>query len=116
VLHFPAGKIEPDAAFALPGAPLLEPWQPGVFALVRACEAGAGRVFVAGVRGVHSPRAKRLLLNRLAEKRGITTLSPLVQLACRLRDVNARVRLDPVAGGCDELSLRAALVSAISKA
>jgi hypothetical protein len=116
LLHFPAGKIEPDADFALPGAPLLEPWQPGVFALVRACEAGAGRVFVAGVRGVHSPRAKRLLLNRLAEKRGITTLSPLVQLACRLRDVNARVRLDPVAGGCDELSLRAALVSAISKA
>ena len=116
LLHFPAGKIEPDADFALPGAPLLEPWQPGVSTLVKACERVAGRVLVAGVRGVHSPRAKRLLLNRLAEERGVTTLSPLVQLLGKLRDVNARVRLEQVGGSRDELSLRAALVSAISKA
>jgi hypothetical protein len=116
LLHFPAGKIEPDADFAPPGAPLLEEWQPGVAALVRACDRVDGRVLVAGVRGVHSPRAKRLGLNRLAEKRGITTLSPLVQLAFKLRDVQARVRLDQVLGGRDELSLRSALISAISKA
>lgn len=116
LLHFPAGQIEPDADFALPGAPLLEAWQPGVSALVKACERSSGRVFVAGVRGVHSPRAKRLPLNRWAEKRGVTTLSPLVQLVFGLSDVNARVRLEQVLGTCDERSLRAALVSAISKA
>jgi hypothetical protein len=116
VLHFPAGKIEPDAAFALPGAPLLEEWQPGVSVLVQACERVTGSVLVAGVRGVHSPRAKRLLLNRLAEKRGITTLSPLVQLVAKLRDVEARVRLELVAGSRDEQSLRNALISAISAA
>jgi len=71
---------------------------------------------VAGVRGVHSPRAKRLLINRLAEKRGISTLSPLVQLVGRLRDVKARVRLHTVAGSRDEPELRAALISAISLA
>jgi len=113
LLHFPAGKIEPDADFALPGAALLEPWQPGVSLLVKACERVGGRVFVAGVRGVHSPRAKRLLLTRWAEKRGITTLSPLVQLVAKLRDVDARVRLDQVTGERDEPALRAALVKAI---
>jgi hypothetical protein len=116
LLHFPAGKIEPDADFALPGASLLEPWQPGVSTLVKACERVAGRVLVAGVRGVHSPRAKRLLLNRLAEERGVTTLSLLLQLVGRLRDVNARVRLQQITGSLDERSLRAALVDAISKA
>ncbi len=116
LLHFPAGKIEPDADFALPGAPLLEPWQPGVSLLVRACEKLGGRVLVAGVRGVHSPRAKRLLLTRLAEKRGITTLSLLVQLVGRLRDVKARVRLDQIAGSREQLALRTALIKAISQA
>ena len=116
LLHFPAGRIEPDADFVLPGVPLLEEWQPGVSTLVKACERAAGRVFVAGVRGVHSPRAKRLRLVRLAEKRGISTLSPLVQLVGRLRDVEARVRLEQVLGCRDELALREALVSAISKA
>jgi len=116
VLHFPAGKIEPDADFVPPGTALLEEWQPGVSALVRACERVAGSVLVAGVRGVHSPRAKRLLLNRLAEKRGITTLSPLVQLVAKLHDVQARVRLDRVSGERDERSLRSALISAISAA
>jgi len=116
LLHFPAGRVEPDADFVSPHLPLLEPWQPGVSVLVKACESVAGSVLVAGVRGVHSPRAKRLLINRLAEKRGISTLSPLVQLIGRLRDVKARVRLDVVAGGRDEPSLRAALISAISRA
>lgn len=116
LLHFPAGKIEPDADFAPPAAPLIEPWQPGASVLVKACESVAGRVLVAGVRGVHSPRAKRWFINRLAEGRGISTLSPLVQLVGRLRDVKAGVRLDAVAGGHDEPALRAALVSAISRA
>lgn len=116
VLHFPAGRIEPDADFVQPGMPLLEAWQPGVSALVRACERVAGSVLVAGVRGVHSPRAKRLLINRLAEKRGVTTLSPLVQLVAKLRDVKASVRLESVGEARDEPSLRDALIRAISRA
>ena len=116
LLHFPAGRIEPDANFVLPGTPLLESWQPGVSALVKACERVGGRVLVAGVRGVHSPRAKRLLLNRMAEARGISTLSPLVQLVFGLRDVQARVRLEAVLGNRDDSSLRAALINAISTA
>ncbi|HWP09315.1 MAG TPA: 1-acyl-sn-glycerol-3-phosphate acyltransferase [Polyangiaceae bacterium] len=116
LLHFPAGMVEPDADFVAPHVSLLERWQPGVSVLVKACESVTGRVLVAGVRGVHSPRAKRLLINRLAEKRGISTLSPLVQLVGRLRDVKARVRLHTVAGSRDEPELRAALISAISLA
>jgi 1-acyl-sn-glycerol-3-phosphate acyltransferase len=122
LLHFPAGTIEPDADFEPAGAPLLEPWQPGVAALVAACARFDGRVVVAGVRGVHSPRAKRWLLNRVAERRGITTLSPLLQMVGGLRDVSTRVcRLDvDSARGLAELTapeqqaaLRAALERAI---
>jgi len=116
LLHFPAGKIEPDADFASPGSPRIEAWQPGVSTLVATCERVSGRLFVGGVRGVHSPRAKRLLLNRWAEKRGVTTFSLLAQVAGRLRDVKTRVRIAEVVGARDEPSLRAALVSAISEA
>jgi hypothetical protein len=113
LLHFPAGKIEPDADYEGDRTRLLEPWQPGVTALVGASRRLSGRVLVAGVRGVHSPRAKGLLLNRLAERRGITTLSPLVQLLAGLRDVEARVRVDDVSHLTDEQDLRRALLSAI---
>jgi hypothetical protein len=113
LLHFPAGKIEPDADYERERTRLLEPWQPGVTALVAACRRARGRVLVAGVRGVHSPRAKRLLLNRLAERRGVTTLSPLVQLVGGLRDVAARVRLEDASHVADEQDLRRALLSAI---
>ncbi len=92
VLHFPAGQIEPDADFEPDHAQLLKPWLPGVTALVKACAKADGRVVLAGVRGVHSPRAKRLLLNRWAESRGITTLSPLLQMVGKLRDVITTVR------------------------
>ena len=91
LLHFPAGQIEPDADFEPATAALLKAWLPGVTALVAACARVDGRVLVAGVRGVHSPRAKRWLLNRLAERRGITTLSPLLQMVAGLRDVTTRV-------------------------
>lgn len=113
LLHFPAGKIEPDADFESERTRLLAPWQPGVTALVKACRRARGRVLVAGVRGVHSPWAKRLLLNRLAERCGVTTLSPLVQLLGGLRDVEARVRIDDTSDVADEQALRRALLSAI---
>lgn len=91
LLHFPAGQIEPDADFEPASAAWLKPWHPGVSALVAACARVNGDVLVAGVRGVHSPRAKRLLLNRAAERRGVSTLSPLLQMVGKLRDVTARV-------------------------
>jgi hypothetical protein len=49
---------------------------------------------VAAVSGVHSRRAKRLLVTRMAERRGITTLAPLLQIVVPgLRGVDVRVRL-----------------------
>lgn len=107
LLHFPAGQIEPDADFERDGAAVLRPWQPGVAALVAACARVDGRVLVAGVRGVHSPRAKRWLLNRAAERRGITTLSPLLQMVGGLRDVTTHVCCHEVARARELASLRA---------
>ncbi len=100
LLHFPAGEIEPDADFASPATPLLKAWQPGVDALVKATLRVGGQVWVAGVRGVHSPRAKRWAINRWAERRGVTTLSPLLQIVMGLRDVSLRIefrRVEPSA-------------------
>jgi hypothetical protein len=122
LLHFPAGQIEPDADFEPAYAKLLRPWQPGVAALVAACARVDGRVVLAGVRGVHSPRAKRWLLNRAAERRGITTLSPLLQMVGRLRDVLTRVccldagnarPLNDLAAAEQQTLLRASLERAI---
>jgi hypothetical protein len=36
------------------------------------------------------------VLNRLAERRGVTTLAPLLQMVAKLRDVSLRVRLADV--------------------
>jgi hypothetical protein len=125
VLHFPAGEIEPDADFEADSSLLLGAWQPGVPALIKACARVSGRVLLAGVRGVHSPGAKRLLINRLAERRGLTTLSPLIQVLCGLRDVRARVHLLEAAparvladlNGEEQIgSLRGSLLTAIARA
>ncbi|WP_437765743.1 1-acyl-sn-glycerol-3-phosphate acyltransferase [Sorangium sp. So ce281] len=94
LLHFPAGRIEADPAFAGQGDALLAEWQPGAGALLRAAAAAGGRAAVAIVSGVHSPRAKRLAITRWAERRGITTLAPLLQAALPgFDDVEVRVRL-----------------------
>ena len=125
VLQFPAGQIEPDANFEATGAHLLGPWRPGVNALVRACAHAEGVVVAAGVRGVHSPRAKRWRVNRWAEGRGVTTLSPLLQIVGRLRDVEARVHVDAgepaaalsgLAAAALHERLRARLLAAILRA
>jgi hypothetical protein len=125
VLHFPTGQIESDASFEQDRARWLGVWQAGVPALVRACARVDGLVLLAGVRGVHSARAKRTLLNRWAERRGVTTLSPLLQLWCGLDDVETRVhlRIAPAARELVRLSpeaqvasLRAELLSAIASA
>lgn len=94
LLHFGAGRIEPDPAFAR--RDLLAPWSRGTGALVEGAARCRGAVVVAIVEGVHSPRAKRLLVTRLAERRGITTLAPLLQVAVpAYRDISARVRFAP---------------------
>jgi 1-acyl-sn-glycerol-3-phosphate acyltransferase len=110
LVHFGAGRIEPDPAFALPRAERLAPWQSGTGTLVRAAAASSGALVAAIVAGVHSPRAKRLFLTRAAERRGLTTLAPLLQVALRrYRDVEAVVRFgDAIAareltGGADAM-------------
>lgn len=93
LLHFPAGQIEPDPAFLKPGEEPLAPWLPGTSALVKATARQGGHVMVSIVAGVHSPRAKRLLVTKLAEQRGITTIAPILQAALPgFRDVLVRVR------------------------
>lgn len=117
LLHFPAGQIEPDPAFQ---GDLEEPrpgWQPGTGALVRATAAAGGRVAVAIVAGVHSVRAKRLFVTRLAERRGVTTLAALIQIALPgFRDVDVRVRVgvastaaDLARGAADDTEITARL-------
>jgi hypothetical protein len=122
LLHFPAGQIEPDADFEPAQTSWLKPWHPGVRALVATCARLDGRVLVAGVRGVHSPRAKGWLLNRAAERRGITTLSPLLQMLGKLSDVTTRVccldassasTVKGLAADQQQAQLRAALQGAI---
>ncbi len=98
LLHFGAGRIEPDPAFPLPGVDRLAPWQSGTGTLLRAVARAKGSVVAAVVEGVHSRRAKRLFLTRLAERHGLTTLAPLLQVALRrYRDVEPVARFgDPV--------------------
>jgi hypothetical protein len=94
LVHFGAGRIEPDPAF--PGAAgdeLLAPWSRGTGALVRGAARAHGSVAPAIVFGVHSPRAKRLWLTRMVERRGVTTFAFLLQVAVRrYRGVEATVR------------------------
>ncbi len=92
VLHFPAGRIEPDPDFASRST-LLHDWRPGTATLARAAIQAGGTVVGALVSGVHSPRAKRHWVTRLVERRGVTTVAPLMQIVSkRCHDVTARIR------------------------
>lgn len=100
LLHFGAGEIEPDPAFVTPGSPPLSAaWRRGTGTLVRGAARAGGQVVAAIVDGVHSPRAKRAFVTRFAERRGVTTLAPLLQVALTAyHDVAARVRFgEPLA-------------------
>jgi hypothetical protein len=94
LVHFAAGRIEPDPAFPVPpGVERLAAWQSGTGRLVRAAAGASGAVVAALVEGVHSRRAKEMPLTRLAEGYGLTTLAPLLQVALpRYRDVAVTVR------------------------
>lgn len=96
LVHFGAGRIEPDPAFVrardVPAQDLLGHWLPGTGALLRATAGAGGALSAAVVEGVHSPKAKRLWAMRLAERRGVTTLVPLLQIGLkRYHDVDATV-------------------------
>jgi len=91
LLQFAAGCIEPDPDFLGGDLAPLRVWEAGTIGLVRAAARVSGQIIVAGVCGVQSPLAKRLVVTRWAERRGITTLAPLVQILGRYTDVNVRV-------------------------
>lgn len=112
LLHFPAGAIEPDLAFPC-AAELLGPWQSGTGMLVRSVARANGVLSNAIVTGVHSTRAKSLLVTRVAEHFGITTLAPLLQVAVpAFHDVDARVTFQEMSAASaddesdDELTTR----------
>jgi 1-acyl-sn-glycerol-3-phosphate acyltransferase len=92
LLHFGAGRIEPDPDFLGVAQPPLSAWLRGTGALARAAASSRGFALPATTRGVHSPRAKRALLNRFAERRGVSTVAPLLQVVLpRYRRVAALV-------------------------
>jgi hypothetical protein len=96
VLHFAAGRIEPDLAFDAYGVEPLARWQTGTGRLARAAADAGGSVVAALVLGVHSRRAKELSITKLAERRGLSTLAPLLQVAIpALREVAVTVRFTP---------------------
>jgi 1-acyl-sn-glycerol-3-phosphate acyltransferase len=124
VLNFAAGDIEPDPDFMEIGSAPLRAWEAGTLGLVRAAARTGGGVVAVGVRGVHSALAKRLLVTRWAEKRGVTTMAPLIQVLARYTDVHVKVTFgaresaaDVVAMGDDAAMLahlRTAVLSALS--
>ena len=100
IVQFGGGAIEPDARFTPRGAELLGRWSEGTGVLAAAAAACGATVIPAFVAGVHSPRAKRLPPVRWAERRGITTIAPLLQATLPgFSDVMVSVRvgapLDP---------------------
>ncbi len=100
LVQFGAGSIEPDPRFAQPGEDVLGAWSDGSSLLAMRALASSASIVPALVSGVHSRRAKRLLLVRWAERRGITTLSPLLQATLPgFHDVGVHVRFGARADG-----------------
>lgn len=96
LVQYGAGVIEPDVRFPRPddGSDVLCAWSDGTGVLVAQALKRGARVVPVFVSGVHSARAKRLQLVRWAERRGITTIAPLLQATLPgFRDVHVRVRI-----------------------
>ncbi len=112
ILHFPAGRIEPDPRVAPRGEPLLQPWRPGLDVLLAAAARACPelRVAAALVSGVISPRALAVA-RALGRAGGLTdALVPLIQLTFPgFGDARVRVRFGPAeaAGGDGAARLRA---------
>lgn len=93
LVQFGAGAIEPDARFIERGEDVLGVWSDGTSVLAMRALATAADIVPALVSGVHSRRAKRQPLVRWAERRGITTVAPLIQATLPgFRDVAVAVR------------------------
>lgn len=100
LVQYGAGAIEPDARFANEGDDILGAWSDGTGVLAQRAASIGAAIVPALVSGVHSRRAKRLPFVRWAERRGITTIAPLVQATLPgFRDVSVSIRfgapLDP---------------------
>lgn len=94
LVQYGAGAIEPDARFVTRGDPLLGAWSEGTGVLASRAAALGAAVVPVFVSGVHSPRAKRLAVVRWAERRGITTIAPLIQATVPgFRDVTITTRI-----------------------
>jgi 1-acyl-sn-glycerol-3-phosphate acyltransferase len=93
LVQYGAGAIEPDARFARPGEDVLGVWPSGTGVLAAHAAKRGASVVPALVSGVHSRRAKALPMVRWAERRGVTTIAPLIQATVPgFRDVEISVR------------------------
>ena len=96
LVQFGAGAIEPDMRFLGDGEDLLGAWLSGTGVLASRAAALGATIVPALVSGVHSRRAKSLGVVRWAERRGITTIAPLIQATLPgFRDVSVSVQLGP---------------------
>ncbi|AKU96098.1 Putative hemolysin [Labilithrix luteola] len=93
LVQFGAGAIEPDTRFLRPRDFPLGAWREGTGLFAdRASRCGIA-VVPAFVSGVHSARAKDLLVVQIAERFGISTVAPLIQATTPgFRDVVISVR------------------------
>lgn len=93
LVQYGAGAIEPDAGFTSDGDDVLGVWSDGTGVLAQRAASLGATIVPALVSGVHSRRAKRLPIVRWAERRGITTIAPLLQATLPgFRDVAISVR------------------------
>lgn len=106
LLHFPAGRIEPDPRVARAGEPLLAPWRPGLDTLVRAAARARPNLCVVpmAVSGVISRRA-RAVASAVGRTDTLTgAIVPLIQLTFPgFGDVDVRVHTGDLVRGADLL-------------
>ena len=96
LVQYGAGAIEPDVRFAPPGEDVLGTWSDGTGVLAAHAARRGATIVPALVSGVHSRRAKAVPGVRWAERRGVTTLAPLIQATIPgFRDVRVHVRFGP---------------------
>jgi hypothetical protein len=108
LVQYGAGAIEPDARFAKDGDDVLGTWSNGTGVLAAQAVARGASIVPAFVSGVHSARAKRLPPVRWGERRGITTIAPLLQATLPgFRDVHVTVRIGAVLDGAALAALAA---------
>jgi putative hemolysin len=104
ILHFPAGRIEPDPRVARPGEPMVLSWRAGVDTLVRAAARARPDLVVVpmAVSGVISRRARAIAhaIGRTDTATG--AIVPLIQLTFPgFGDVDTRVHTGALVRGAE---------------